>query len=138
MEREPGFLGRGWAFPPEFSDGGAEVAMVSGGDDVRQSVQIILSTTPGERVMQGRFGCDLRSLQFEEIDQRALNAVRSMVTNALLWHEPRIDTERVDVDQRADEPGCIQIRVTYVVRSTNTRYNLVFPFYVQEALHLAR
>lgn len=127
------FLGTGWSFPPTFTAGGADVAMVSGVDDIHQSLQILLSTRLGERVMQDEFGCDLNNVLFEEIDQSLVNNITSMVTNSILYHEPRITLENLDVSQGQDQQGLLLISITYTVRSTNSRFNMVYPFYINEA-----
>lgn len=127
------FLGRGWAFPPAFADGGAEVAMVEAEDDIEQSLAILLATRRGERVMQPGFGCDLNEFLFAEITPSLVGQVRDLVTNAILDHEPRVQLEAVDVsDERADE-GLLLITIEYTVKATNSRYNLVYPFYLREA-----
>jgi phage baseplate assembly protein W len=130
---DPSFLGRGWAFPPSFSAGGADVEMASGVEDIEQSLQILLGTGLGERVMQDTFGCDLGSLKFEELDQRLINTLERLITGAVLDHEPRIKLDRVDVDRSAPGPSAIFITVRYTVSATNSRYNMVFPFYLMEA-----
>ena len=75
MADEQLFLGIGWSFPPTFGDKGGEVALVSGTQDIQQSLQILLSTQPGERVMEDTFGCALDSVLFEEVDAALLNSV---------------------------------------------------------------
>src|SRR5271163_4424334 len=92
------FLGRGWAFPPSFSSGGADVEMVSGSQDVQQSLQVLLATVPGQRVMQELFGCDMERLVFEELDQGFINTVTGMVTNSILDYEARVDLNGVEVN----------------------------------------
>jgi hypothetical protein len=129
---EPSFLGRGWGFPPSFTGSGAEVDTVSGAEDIHQSLQILLGTSPGERVMLEGFGCDFTSLVFEELDQRLMNSIERLVKNALIEHEPRIRLDRVQVTRSDTEPGCVVIAVHYTVRGTNSRFNMVFPFYVTE------
>lgn len=135
---DPSFLGRGWAFPAAFSAGGADVEMASGVEDIEQSLRILLGTWPGERVMQDTFGCDLGSLVFDQLDQRLINTVERLITGAVLEHEPRIKLDRVDVAPSADGPSALIITVNYTVRGTNSRYNLVFPFYLTEAAPLGR
>jgi uncharacterized protein len=130
---DPSFLGRGWAFPPSFSAGGADVETANGVQDIEQSLQILLGTWPGERVMQETFGCDLGSLKFEELDQRLINTLERLITGAVIDHEPRIKVDRVDVVRSAAGPSAIFITVHYTVRGTNSRYNMVFPFYLTEA-----
>ena len=127
------FLGRGWAFPPSFTAGGADVEMVSGAEDIEQSLRILLGTVPGERVMLESFGCDLERLLFAEADQGLCNTLERLVSNAVLEHEPRIDVNSVDVSQSVSEASCLLIRIDYTIRGTNSRYNMVFPFYLMEA-----
>jgi phage baseplate assembly protein W len=134
MSDEPAFLGTGWSFPPAFRRGGAEVAMVSGAEDIHQSLHILLSTRLGERVMQEEFGSALDALVFEEIDQAMLNTLSSAIGDAVLYHEPRIDLDDVAVAESDEQPGLLLIALTYTIRSTNSRFNMVYPFYVNEAV----
>ncbi len=135
MKTEDSFLGRGWAFPPSFTAGGAEVETVAGAEDIHQSLRILLATQPGERVMQEHFGCALASVLFEEIDQGLINSLTRLVTDAVLYHEPRIDLDRVDVEPSGAgaDPASLLISIHYTVRGTNSRYNMVYPFYLTEA-----
>ncbi|WP_437719889.1 GPW/gp25 family protein [Sorangium sp. So ce861] len=133
MRPESSFLGRGWAFPPSFSRGGADVEMVSGPADVQQSLQILVGTSPGERVLAETFGCDLAGLVFEELDQGLINTIERLLTDAILEHEPRIQVDRIDVAESDAQPGCVLIGVNYTIRDTNSRFNMVFPFYLTEA-----
>jgi phage baseplate assembly protein W len=127
------FLGRGWSFPPSFSPGGAEVAMVSDAEDVHQALQILLATSHGERPMQERFGCNLDTMLFEAMNPSLVNRVSNLIHDAVLRHEPRIDMRGVDVTA-VDQAGILQIRIDYAIRGTNSRYNMVFPFYLNEAI----
>lgn len=133
MPTEPPFLGRGWAFPPRFGPGGREVEMVGGAEDVAQSLQILFSTEPGERPMRGSFGSSLRRHMFAEIDQTMLTEVRGAIYDAILAFEPRIEVEGIDIVESGETPGLLTISLHYSLRGTNSRYNLVFPFYVREA-----
>jgi uncharacterized protein len=133
MAMEPPFLGRGWRFPPRFSRGGAEVEMVSGVEDIHQSLQILLTTGLGERVMQEEFGCDLQRALFEELDQGLVSLIDKTASDAILLFEPRITLDRLDVSTSADQQGLLLIAIEYTVRSTNSRFNMVFPFYINEA-----
>ena len=132
MTGDATFLGRGWSFPPEFGPGGAEVAMVAGEEDIAQSLAILFGTALGERVMREAYGCDLSRYMFEEMDQALLTSISSAVSDAILYHEPRIRLDGVEatVDDRA--AGLVLISVRYTVRSHNTRFNMVYPFYLIE------
>ena len=129
----PSFLGTGWSFPPSFAPGGAEIAMASGAEDVHQSIQILLATSRGERPMQEDFGASLDDVLFEEMNPSLTSRVTSLLYDAILEHEPRIDLRAVDVTA-AGEAGVLQIQIDYGIRGTNSRYNMVFPFYLNEAV----
>ena len=133
MPTDGSFLGTGWGFPPTFTKGGAEVEMASGVEDVHQSLQILLSTRLGERVMQDDFGCDLSYVLFEEVDQSLINSLTSIISDAILYHEPRITMDTLDVSESETQQGLLLISIEYTIRSTNSRFNMVYPFYINEA-----
>ena len=132
MTADAAFLGRGWAFPPEFGPNGSDVTTVAGEEDVAQSLTILFGTALGERVMRGTYGCELTRYMFEEMDQSLLTSINSAVSDAILYHEPRIRLDGVDaeIDDRAS--GRVLISVRYTVRANNTRFNMVYPFYLIE------
>lgn len=133
QSKPPSFLGTGWSFPPEFGPGGAEVALVSDVEDIHQSLAILFATRRGERPMQETFGCSLDELLFEEIDQSLVNRIHSMIHDAILQHETRIELQDLDVTPDPHDPGVLRIQLEYAVLGTNSRYNMVFPFYLNEA-----
>lgn len=133
MAASAGFLGTGWAFPPRFAPGGASVEMVSGHDDIAQSLAILLATRRGERVLREDFGCELSAFLFGEISQRMVGQVRDLVSDAILHHEPRIRLDEVQVSAERAGEGVLLVTIDYTVRATNSRFNLVYPFYLREA-----
>ena len=127
----PSFLGRGWAFPVA-PDRTADILMAEDGQDVRQAILLILETSKGERVMRPDFGCGLRRLVFEPMSAALKTLVRKEVQDALVAWEPRIDVQSVMVTEEKSIRGGLSIDIRYVIRATNTFYNLVYPFYLQE------
>jgi phage baseplate assembly protein W len=130
------FLGRGWAFPVSTltelgMEAGGEIAMAEYEDDIRQSIRIILETNQGERVMRPDFGAGLPALAFEPLNTTTLALARHRVESALIAWEPRIDHILVQV-QAEPTLGRLVITIQYRVRATNTFYNLVYPYYLQE------
>lgn len=125
------FLGTGWAFPPSFTRGPQSVVMVSDKEDIRQSLEILLTTSVGERFLRPSYGCDLRRYLFEPLDEGLVAYIRDLVNNAILYHEPRIRLTDLTLTTRADE-GVLLIELAYVVRATNSRQNYVYPFYRDE------
>ncbi|MFZ4103039.1 MAG: GPW/gp25 family protein, partial [Sphingobacterium thalpophilum] len=97
MDEVKSFLGTGWSFPPVFNKVDHSVSMVSEIKDIGESIQIILSTTPGERIMQPEFGCDLKRLVFEKIDSSLIASLDHLIYHALLNFEPRITYLKTEV-----------------------------------------
>ncbi|MBP6107120.1 MAG: GPW/gp25 family protein [Steroidobacteraceae bacterium] len=126
------FLGRGWAMPVALDPRTGLVESVAHEDDIRQSILIILETSPGERVMRPNFGCGIHDLVFAAVDSTTLQRVRSTVEEALRRCEARIDVLSVNVDQAATLDGQLVVEIEYRVRKTNQIGNLVFPFYFRE------
>jgi len=127
------FLGTGWAFPPRFDSVTRDCATVSAEDDIKESLRILFSTQPGERVMRPTYGCDLRGAVFEHIDANTLTRIRTMVEQAVLFFEPRITLNKVLIDTDELQTGALlTIVLDYRVRSTNSRFNLVYPLYIDE------
>jgi len=123
-------LGIGVDFPIEL-DGGRQLRETSSGDEsIRQSIWTILSTAPGERVMRPDFGCGLQDLVFGVNDAGTANAAAAAVREALALWEPRVDVLDVFAVGDPAEPNLLLIEINYQVRSTNSRFNLVYPFYL--------
>jgi len=133
------FLGRGWSFPVTFDAADAAqdpaksrgIAEASGEDKVRQAIEIILRTAPGERVTRPDFGCSIHELVFDTLGGDMIGRVESAISSALATWEPRIDVLAIAAQQDPDDPTRLLIEINYRIRSTNSRFNLVFPFYVQ-------
>ncbi|MEM7035632.1 MAG: GPW/gp25 family protein [Bacteroidota bacterium] len=133
MASENKILGTGWSFPPEFVKEGRNVEnSVSGVHEINESLEILLSTTVGERIMQHSYGCDLTQLLFEPLNVTLVSFVSDLIQNAILLYEPRILLEDVDITANQEE-GRLDIRLDYTVRAVNTRFNYVFPYYLNEA-----
>lgn len=127
---EHGFLGSGWAFPVR-PDGDHGLRLTAdGADAVRQSIWLILGTARGERVMRRDFGCGIHDVVFDVNDTRTANTICESVREALTRWEPRIDVLDVYAAPDAADRNRLLIEINYQVRSSNSRFNLVYPFYV--------
>lgn len=131
-EKDRSFLGRGWAFPPEFGGGANPTRMVEREEDIRQSLQILLSTRPGERVMRPDFGANLHELVFRNMDLTARTQLTAAIEKAILFWEPRISLNKVSFDLSEEANGVLYILLDYTIRLTNTRSNMVYPYYYEE------
>jgi uncharacterized protein len=135
-ETKDSFLGKGWAFPPAFNDELGTVEMVEDEEDIRQSVRIILGTIPGERIMFPSFGCGIRMFVFESNDPTHLSMLKDTIYDALLYNEPRIKLDRIDIVDDTQMNGLLHIHILYTIIITNTRNNMVIPFYLSEGTNL--
>lgn len=131
MDTDISFLGTGWSFPPEFSKRGA-ARMVSADEDIRQSLHILLSTTPGERVMQPSFGCGLKNHVYDGINESTITILKDLIRRAILFFEPRVVLESIEADTSNAIEGRLEFTIVYTIISANTRHNIVFPFYLRE------
>ncbi len=125
------FIGTGWSFPPRFENGA--VQMTSDEVDINASLQILLGTTVGERFLQPKYGLNLRGLIFEPMSTTMLTALKDEAKLAILIYEPRINLLSIDLDTSTQLEGRISLVIEYEIRATNSRYNLVFPFYTSDS-----
>ena len=126
------FLGKGWSFPISFTRGGQDIIMVSAEVGIEQSLEILLTTEVSERLMHPYFGCELNQFIYEEITQGLIGSIKNVITNAIVFHEPRIDLIKIEITQDKINRDLLLINITYLVRATNTRSNKVYPFYLKE------
>lgn len=136
MSANQSFLGNGWGFPPEFNRDAGEVRMAHGAGDIDESLRILMATVPRERVMQPAYGCGLKQLVFESINESTLTLIRDAIQRAVLFFEPRIDLEEIEIDEGQAHEGVLLIKLNYRVRTTNSRTNLVYPFYFLQGTNL--
>ena len=135
MADDQQFLGKGWAFPVTFSNQGRAVSVAEAEDDIHQSLEILLSTHVGERVLNPTFGWRRDSLVFEPLSTSFAAYLTREIEMAILFFEPRIKLNTLNFESEPDREGLVLIRIDYTIKMTNTRTNLVYPFYVTEAVN---
>ena len=138
ISNEASFLGRGWSFPVAFSHDHSMTLMVKEEEDIWQCLHILLSTTPGERLMHSDFGCNLRRMLFEPLSNSLVNIMENNIYKSITKFEPRISLNKVTITEEpnSQQTGIVFIKLEYTIRSTNSRSNLVFPFYKAEGTNI--
>lgn len=137
MEKEKSFLGRGWSFPPTFYNyGDIGIEMVANEQDIQQSLEVLLTTSVGERIMMPEYGCDLQSYLFEAISNSKMHFLSELIRTAIINYEPRIILNEIIIDHSDYQDGIIRVKIDYSIETTNTRFNLVFPYYKVEGTHI--
>lgn len=125
------FLGTGWKYPVKVNIDG-KISVSSYEEDIKEAIRIILGTAKGERVMRPDFGCGIHELVFASINMITMKQVENKVREGLTQWEPRIELKNVDVSSEKADEGKLLVSIDYIVRATNTRFNLVYPFYLKE------
>jgi len=116
METDNSFLGRGWSFPPTFHNyGNSGVVMVEKEEDIKQSLEILLNTSLGERIMLPEYGCDLQSFLFESISNSKIYLLKEMIRSAIIHYESRIELNDVIIDHSDYQDGIIRIKLDIVI-----------------------
>jgi len=129
------YLGNGWAFPPAFiKDKGVD--MVSEEEDISQSLSILFSTTPGERVFNYDFGCHIRKWVFDEVNLSTQTLICDAIRQAVRLFEPRIGIENIEIETKDAAEGLLWISIDYQIPQVNSRRNMVYPFYFKEGTNL--
>ena len=129
------FLGCGWSFPPEITDKGTKMSAYE--KDIEESLSILFSTSPGERVNRYDYGCPLRFFTFEPLTLQTVERMRNAISRSVVLYEPRIVLEDISIEEEPDM-GRILIKLTYSIIRTNNRNNMVFPFYINEGTSLKK
>ena len=136
MANDRSFLGTGWSFPPTFRRSTRSVEMLSDEYDIQSSLEILLSTRVGERVMQPKYGCNMEKLLFEPLDTTLQAYMKDLIRTAILYFEPRIILESITLEPVVNE-GRININIEFTIATTNTRNNFVYPFYLNEGIEIS-
>jgi len=136
IDQENNFLGKGWSFPPAFSRGAKTVEMTTQVEDIERSLEILLTTSLGERIMQPRYGCNTDDLMFESLDTGTKTIMIDRIKTAILFFEPRIEPKKIEIDTTNEIEGQVLLRIEYEIPTTNSRFNFVFPFYKSEGTEL--
>lgn len=131
---EKSFLGVGWKFPIQIDEVTGRIKTSSYEEDIAEAIKIIIGTSKGERIMDKNFGCNIKDLIFENFNYNTALKIERCVLDALQEWEPRIINVKVKVSQDTVESSKININISYVVRSTNNPYNLVYPYYINEGI----
>jgi phage baseplate assembly protein W len=130
------FLGTGWSFPPEFNQVQDGVDTTSDEIDIQKSLEILLATRKGERVMLPDYGCNLDEMVFEPMTTTFKTYMREMIRTAIIFYEARINLNSVTIDDTRENEGVISISLDYTIRTTNSRFNFVYPYYKKEGTEI--
>lgn len=119
-------LDAGSAAPGLGTDAVGRLALAEADAVVRQSILLLISTSPGERVMRPQYGCPLNRLVFQPLDNTTAGLAIHFVERAVRRWEPRADVLKVDAYRSPNREGSLTIELHYRVRSTRREHQLQF------------
>jgi phage baseplate assembly protein W len=126
-------IGRGWRFPIKVNGRGA-IDWSEGPDRVRDAIWVVVKTAMNERVMRPEFGAGVDGFVFQPNSAATRATLAQAVKSALVRWEPRILLDSVRVDEVPGEPSQVTVAIDYRIDETNTPFNLVVPFYLEEGV----
>lgn len=124
-------IGAGWRIAPQINQRGG-ISLIANEKAIEQSLRFILGTAQGERIMRLDFGCRIHELVFAPNTPKTWSLAEHYVQEALTKWEPRIIVEKVSAKSEPYTDNCLVVEVKYKVRETNSFYNLVYPFYLEQ------
>lgn len=130
------YIGTGWKFPPEFSKADYGAVMVSGPEDIRESLYVLLFTLQGERVMLPEYGSGLNPMLYENLNNSLIHLMKDKINQAILYYEPRIVVDDIAITTDPGTTGMVWIDITYTISVSNERANMVYPFYLTEGTNV--
>jgi len=126
------FIGSGWSFPPEFNQQSGTVKMTSDEADIEASLRIMLGTSQGERFFRPKYGLNLQEMLFEPLNTTNRTLLIDRIKINILIYEPRIKLEALEIDTRFLTEGKVQVLLEYTIRASNSRFNLVYPYFIND------
>jgi uncharacterized protein len=126
------FLQTGWPFFPEIVSNASRISDLSYSVDIRQSLQILFTTLPGERLAHPLYGCDLMQFMFKPINNSLLSDMENTVRTAIELYETRINLIFIDIRRSLTSDNRIDIEIFYEISATSSRFNMTIPFYIME------
>jgi phage baseplate assembly protein W len=112
--------------------------MLTGEEDIKNSLDVLFATNVGERIMHANYGTALQTFLFMPINKSTLTYMQAIISDEILFNEPRIVLNNIEIESSVEENGRLDIIIDYKVTATNNRYNYVYPFYLKEANNLER
>lgn len=124
----------GWPFFPQIVSNASRIEDLTFSNDIRQSLKILFTTLPGERIAHPLYGCDLLQFMFKPINNSLLSEMENTIRTAIELYETRINLVLIDIQQHKDVDNRIDIEVFYELSTTNSRFNMTIPFYIMEGV----
>lgn len=123
-----GYISYGaWSFPLHFDPYGKTVETVYDDESIKQSLYMLLSTSPGERIMEPEYGCDLKPLAFERLTLSLETQMKNDIKKAIETFESRIDIKSITLED-VEVDGCINIKIDYSIKTNKNNHTMVYKY----------
>lgn len=130
------FYQTGWTFFPQIVKNGSDINDLTYSRDIVESLRILFTTLPGERIAHPSYGCDLIQYMFKPINNSLISSMRNTVQTAIDLYETRIIILEIDIKVNEEVDHRLDIEIIYLLSTTSSRYNMTIPFYIMEGLAL--
>jgi phage baseplate assembly protein W len=123
------FLGTGWRFPI-LPDEAGRLGYAVGEQSIEHCLRVLLLTATGERVMRPDFGTKAQESVFAPGSVQNLRDLERSIVEAVRTYEPRVELDGVRAEADPADESRVTVTVEYRIRRTNTKANIVFPYYL--------
>ena len=107
----------GWPLLP-VPDADGNLSYPTLAQSVRESIQVILSTRPGEQLQRPTFGGGLEALLAEPNTVATRTRIHELIADSLARWEPRIEVEAISVDAVQGDAGSVRVEIAYRLKRT--------------------
>jgi len=118
LDTKPKAPAIGWPLLPFPSENGTLEYPAALAESVRQQLQVILSTRPGEQLMRPGFGAGLTEFLGEPDTIATRRRIYDRVNDTVVRWEPRVEVDRIEVNDLPGRPGWLRIELGYRLRRT--------------------
>ena len=123
---------RGWNFPVMVDTRTGKIKVTDIKSDIRQSIMILLSTVPGERLLHSDYGCNLHRFMFEPITYELVKAIREEVLRSIIKWEKRVYNVDVSVLHDVEDDSRLVITLSYIIPEIREADNINYVFSLLE------
>lgn len=122
----------GWNFPVEVDPISGKIKTTDIKEDIKQSILILLGTSPGERLFHKGYGCNLKRFLFEPVTFELIRGIRDEILQTVTYWEKRITAVEVDIENSVDDDSVLVFIINYRIKQTMERDSAVFTYDIMQ------
>ena len=103
--------------------GGRDIAKLTNEQAVLESIKNLLSTEPGQRIMNPSYGCSLTQYLFEQLDSMTTAIIKRNILVAISVYEPRVENLQIDIIEMPDINSYV-VNIRFNMKTSSTTQTL--------------